>query len=388
MFVTKANLPFPVRPARGFTLVEVMVGLLIGLIAMVVIFQVFQVAEARKRTTSAGSDAQISGTVAMYAIERDFKLAGYGFGTAGVADGGLLGCEVIVYDSKNPAVTFKLPLVPVLIQDGLAGAPDTITVLWGSSFRVSSYESFSVSTDDSKMLKYRAGFERGDVAIAAKNGVGCHMLEISDDTNKDQKTINHDPGKYIMPDTSEKLARYNNPVAPGMDFSKSGGFIFNMGQYPRANQWSVQNGKLVLADLIHYLDMDADGKNDTIEIADGVIDLQAQYGWDLNGDGLVADAEWSNNQPTTSDDWAKVRAVRVAILTRSGQLEKDYTAPQPTWGTATVGGCVPKLCFVMMNLDGTSGTTVPTDPAKDWRKYRYRVYENIIPFRNMIWGNS
>ena len=33
----------------------------------------------------------------------------------------------------------------------------------------------------------------------------------------------------------------------------------------------------------------------------------------------------------------------------------------------------------MTNLAGTSGT--------DWHHYRYRVYETIVPMRNMIWSN-
>jgi len=28
----------------------------------------------------------------------------------------------------------------------------------------------------------------------------------------------------------------------------------------------------------------------------------------------------------------------------------------------------------------------PADPANNWRNYRYRVYENVIPLRNMLWG--
>ena len=54
------NGQFP-RLSRGFTLVELMVGVLIGLIGTVVIFQVFAVSEGQKRTTTGGSDAQQNG---------------------------------------------------------------------------------------------------------------------------------------------------------------------------------------------------------------------------------------------------------------------------------------------------------------------------------------
>ena len=58
---------------RGFSLIELMVGVLIGMIGIVVIFQMLDVSEKRKRTTGAGADAQISGTMALYSLERDLR---------------------------------------------------------------------------------------------------------------------------------------------------------------------------------------------------------------------------------------------------------------------------------------------------------------------------
>ena len=47
----------------------------------------------------------------------------------------------------------------------------------------------------------------------------------------------------------------------------------------------------------------------------------------------------------------------------------------------------------MTNLDGTSDsytTSTLTSPSKnpnDWRHYRYKVYESIIPLKNVMWGS-
>lgn len=378
---------------HGFSLVEVMVGMLIGLIGIIVIFQVFQLSESRKRTTTSGSDAQIAGSVAMFALERDLRLGGFGFGAAASAAGGsLIGCNVSVYDNQNPAVTFPLPLAPVQIADGAAGAPDTITVLWGSSLTFSNFETFTLPVDPTlanttKVLKFRNGVDRGDLAVVggtlAGGALGCHMLEVSDNTNADQRTISHVAGTYTSKDgTTPKISRFNNPAGPGMAFTAVGGFVYNLGPYPRANKWSIRNGKLTLEDLIHYLDANGDAKNDWIEIADGVLDLQAQYGF-ADANGLIADNAWNAVTPVNPAGWSTVRAVRVAILTRSGEYEKDYTAPNPVWGCAKGILCTN---FVMTNLDGTPGATAPALPVNDWHHYRYRVYETVIPFRNVIWG--
>jgi type IV pilus assembly protein PilW len=38
----------------------------------------------------------------------------------------------------------------------------------------------------------------------------------------------------------------------------------------------------------------------------------------------------------------------------------------------------------MLNLDGTVGATAVL--ANDWKRYRYKVYETLVPLRNMMWG--
>lgn len=372
---------------HGFSLVEVMIGMLIGLIGIIVIFQVFQLSESRKRTTTSGSDAQIAGSVAMFALERDLRLGGFGFGAAASAAGGnLMGCNATVYDSLNPAVNIALRVAPVQITDGAAGAPDSITVLWGSSLTFSNFEIFNLSTDTTKLLAFRNGVDRGDLMLVggplAGGAVGCHTLEVSDNLNADQRTLNHVPGGYLSKDgVTPKISRYNNPAGPGMTFPGKG-FVYNLGPYPRANKWSIRNGKLTLEDLIHYLDANGDAQNDWIEIAHGVLDLQAQYGF-ADPTGLIADNAWSAVSPLNAAGWSSVRAVRVAILTRSGEYEKDYVAPNPAWGCGNGVACTN---FLMTNLDGTPGAAAPALPVNDWHHYRYRVYETVIPFRNVIWG--
>ncbi len=41
----------------------------------------------------------------------------------------------------------------------------------------------------------------------------------------------------------------------------------------------------------------------------------------------------------------------------------------------------------MTNVDGTPDAFGAANPdPNNWRYYRYRVYERVIPLRNMIWG--
>ena len=62
----------------GVTLIELMVGLVVGLLAVLVISQVMLTSEGQKRTATGGADAQISGALALYTLQRDLEQAGYG----------------------------------------------------------------------------------------------------------------------------------------------------------------------------------------------------------------------------------------------------------------------------------------------------------------------
>ena len=49
------------RQTAGFSLVEIMVGLVIGMFSIIVMLQLFSLSEERKRTTTGGSDAMSEG---------------------------------------------------------------------------------------------------------------------------------------------------------------------------------------------------------------------------------------------------------------------------------------------------------------------------------------
>src|SRR3989454_10929624 len=95
------------RPSRhrvsghGFSMVELLVAMLIGLIGMIIIFQVFQVSEGIKRSTTSGGDAQQNGVIALYTVERGFKNAGMGFNATG-----LVGCNIVGYANQRATPHF------------------------------------------------------------------------------------------------------------------------------------------------------------------------------------------------------------------------------------------------------------------------------------------
>ena len=154
------------------------------------------------------------------------------------------------------------------------------------------------------------------------------------------------------------------------------GFLYNLGPTPQRNVWSIQSEKLYRQDSLYAAA--------ATEVADNIIDLQAQYGIDTNGNGKIEDDgtttlctvtnEWCEADPVAPADWAKVIAIRVALLSRSQQFEKTEVTPdRPSWA----GG--------VFNVRNIADATVD---VANWKHYRYRVYEKVVPLRNMVWGGD
>ncbi|MFZ4760848.1 MAG: PilW family protein, partial [Burkholderiaceae bacterium] len=70
--------PFSRRRQLGVTVLELMIGMTIGLIASVVIVQVYSQSEAHRRTTSGLAGSQQGGTIAAWQLLRDIRMAGSG----------------------------------------------------------------------------------------------------------------------------------------------------------------------------------------------------------------------------------------------------------------------------------------------------------------------
>ena len=215
----------------------------------------------------------------------------------------------------------------------------------------------------------RAGFNAGDILVAAENIAGvptCTLEEVTQTPTTVGQTdmLIHNTGSYTNPHGQSIVSRFNK--VGGLGVVHTSGTLYDLGPQPRSNSYQIEGGNhLTVIDQLHFFDGNADGVNDSVELSDEVIDLQAQYGVDANNDGVVDPGEFQDAAPA---NWALLRAIRLAVLVRSPNWERDQvTTVAPSWS----GGN-----FVMSNPDAN---TV-------WQNYRYRVYETVVPLRNMIWG--
>lgn len=116
----------------GFSLVDVMVGMVLSLLGTIIIFQVFEVSERIKRTTTSGGDAQQNGAAALFTLERGVRQAGYGINAN---DGAPLPLQIISVAANLPdSVTVRYrdnwdygPFAPANAL--VFGTPPALTVL-------------------------------------------------------------------------------------------------------------------------------------------------------------------------------------------------------------------------------------------------------------------
>jgi type IV pilus assembly protein PilW len=417
------------RSIEGFTLIEIMVGLVMGLVAVLVVMQVFAVSESQKRSTTGGADASTNVAAALYLIEREVKMGGWGLdaalymgqATTGTVDPAIPGCTTVnTYCSGDPAcggtpgAIANFSLAPVLIRNGAAGGPDTVVVRFFSdpnngnfvppaSGLVLANELDPLDTSVPR-LRVSSNFNcrQGDLILVSDPKTTtstCTLMQVS-------AAPGTTAGSLTLPHQGIVTAPFNNPawdaiaagslptdpkgdsvvtaVATCFQHASNGPIFERSYSIDTANTLLQRTDNTVVPVVTDE------------PVASGIVDMQAQYGIAADGAQNVTtwvDATttsgWDNPSPkageagkTTKGRLQDIKAVRISLLARSSQYEKP---------TAGAGG----TCDATTGSPGTPGSdgwsswaTFGTGsyPA-DWRCYRYRAFEIVLPLRNVIWAN-
>lgn len=366
---------------KGFTMVEVMVGLLIGMLGTLIVAQAFTNNEARKRTITSGADAQANGGIALYMLERDTKMAGWGM-TASTSS--YVGCtNVFAYCDKSAECGGKegaladINFAPALIKDGGDG-PDSIAVQYFADPNQSSFQPSGSTTIRREMPQPSAELDvanaavcnDGDLALVSQAG-NCTIMQITAVQAQAAK-LQHNSGRGGM---------YNPPASFFQGDANTWpkyGINASVTCFKPANGHPIFRKSYSINTTTHQLERSDNSQVPAVKdelVMPDVFDLQAEYGVAPERSQTIdtwvsaASAPW--DAPAWSD-WQRVKAIRVAIVTRASQYERPESADK---------GCTATTAL------SSSWAKFKTDkyPA-DWGCYRYRVFETVIPLRNVIWG--
>ncbi|MBI4809046.1 MAG: PilW family protein [Nitrosomonadales bacterium] len=325
-----------IRPLRqaGFTLVEIMVGLAIGMLATLVILQVMAMFEAQKRVTTGSADAQTNGSIALYNIVREVSLAGYSLMPI---DDSPLECATLTFGT-----TGITSITPVSLTDGTS---DSITLSYGDSEMGGipmTITGMGAPTANDATVNNNLGCKTGDIALIS-NGSTCALTTITDVS-----------AASAVPPAIISLAETTTAISD-------------------ANLSCLGNW--------NEITFGVNGNNLTREgtaIMAGIVNMQAQYGVSASADSNQV-VQWVD--PTGIWDTSvltlanrnRIKAIRIAVVARTDRLEaNDVTTAITSWA------------------DSASSPAPAIDLSADanWKRYRYRVFETIVPLRNVIWARD
>jgi type IV pilus assembly protein PilW len=418
----------PVQPRRsrpaGFTLVEVMIGMLIGVIGIVVIMQVYAVSEGYKRTATTGSDAQVNGSVALYLLEREIRLAGFGMNALLPA-----GCTTVRTWNNASGTGTDLPVMPFQINP--AGVPagdantDVIVMAYGASDNFVTGVAVAQAgspTDDFKIAPSNNGdgFRNGDLVVAMQPGAGpgggpqCVLHELTavpgnggncGRPSAGPQWLAHGVVSYPSAATGcqPQAARFNSASgirdANGANVAALNGvnspLLYNLGPTPQVKAYAVRGGNLATCDL---LSQDCNAAASWQVVASDIVSLRAIYGEDFDGNPAPSNAtgdgrvdQWSRAPITTANQASRTLAAALEITARNSLREKPRSGSQCD---ATVDPARPDRAqpqdwyqpFVAMASGSLAGAAIDlSSTSPDWKCYRYKLFQTSVPIRNMIW---
>lgn len=380
--------PHPIRSQHGFSIIELMVGLLVGMLAVLIVVQLLYSTSTQQRLTSTSGDAEINAATATHILTRELSQAGLG-----ISAYTLLGCSLTYTTTSDSKSVTLSSLAPVTVNPGTSLVPagdtgtDTLLVVSGSSASPTEGDALAgTSTATSYTVTTPSSFATGDWVMAAST--------TRDSTSSCAMTL----GKVTA------IASYVLTVSSGTaGLAAAEAAVYNLGATPVIHAYAIRNGNLTVCDYAVYNCGDTSytttlNSSVWVPVASHVASLRAQYGRDTSDlstpkmDGVV-DSYDQTTPGSTSDTsglssycgWLRVVGLRLAVVTRSQQYDKDtVTTTAPTWSGSSAN----------TSTTSTLTTVTPTALAidlsanSDWKHYRYKTIETTVPLRDIIWNGN
>ena len=414
---------FAQNKMTGFSLVELMVGMTIGFIAMIVIMQALSVFEGYKRSTTTGADAQENGLLALMAIESDIRRSSSGFNLPE-----LFACKKMFshYQEKSgtgaPIPVGAFSPMAVVIEDGGAGN-DSISVFNAANFTAIAATQLDedLRVDGAALsANVRRVFDlKSDVppltpldpaadllvVVGGAPEFNCTLFQLSSVTGNKITFVNGPAEKKNEYNASHAYMTANN--WPGFGTRAGSGYlqgsiVLRIGTTKGGSMRGVTYSLNANNSLRAMVSSGAVSQAAEEIVASEVVALQAQYGvsasksaksinaWvDASGPlwgkaALAPDPLTGQYSAAAIDNRQRIKAIRIALVARSSQrAPTEVTAACTANRVTNYGPCA-------WEDDSVASPAPPIDLRAgagdtEWQHYRYKVFQTIIPMRNVLW---
>ena len=397
--------PPPRRPVAGFTLVELMVAMTIGLVLALAISLSMLAMGRQFRIVGANSAAQVNSQLALSLIDEAGRAAG-----AGLFSNGQPICQSFNAWHSGSVKSNGALLMPARIVDGgSAGLPDQI--VFTSSNAVGPLSGMPVlkamgASSDPIVVSDAGYVSASDVAIVGVPGsttTPCTLFQVSaapavatgttNCGNASQcKTLDHAAGGSFNPPSGTFTTE------PQYGFDTTGGngpaVVMRLGTEFRQDGFRVLCNTLVsynaFTDNPTCTAAPLDFTGGANALVSDVVLMHAQYGISASAASDVVtnwvDASGGTWAAPSATNAGRIKAIRVVLVTRSKEAASEaVTAASCTNGGGVVNAGPCSFDDAEAPAIDLSGLAVPA--GRTWRHYRYRVHQAVIPLRNVIWSN-
>jgi len=313
---------------RGFSIIELLVGILVSLWISLTIISTFQVIETQKKITLDSNDIINNLSYAYRELTTNIKMSGYGVNE----------CSSInftqdvnsEYPDSNNGVTDKLFKITNNSNS------DDISATFAVSDTGIAYSSIDSISGNTFIPKYKHHITNSGLVLSfinSNNTNPCSLAAVSDISGNTITIGNTFKEKTLTSTISDS----NSKVRGFSDFKNV--------------TYSIDaNNNLVEKDLF---------SKTTNIIANNIAAMKAYYGTDTNS-FLPAD---------TTIDTKYIVSVRIILIARSSIKR-----------TKVNGVCTTTLTEP---ISGADGTKIKLNHITDWDCYKYKQIDSIIPLKNL-----
>jgi type IV pilus assembly protein PilW len=345
------------RDCAGFGIVELMVGIAIALLAVLAVYRVQIASEKTRRDLQSDAEAQQTAQFVLARMAFDLANAGAGIVTAARA---LSACPVTADFSA-----MTRPIAVVVTDGGSASSPDSVVVRYAVASAGVYPARFDTAAASGAPFVLRApmGFVQGNRVIASDRRGACARTSV---------TATRGPSGGLLQVDHDIVAADFPADAVALDLGAAARVV--------ATRYDVAADTLRTTDL--------EGGDAPKPLASNVVNLKIQYGIDTDGDGVL-DTWVSASATGSAGDWssgallrapvetlARIKALRVGIIVRGEHFDRAATR---------------SFDWVMFDCDAADKVTCPgrlsgTIGASARGGWHYRVYEVVVPLRNLLWN--
>jgi type IV pilus assembly protein PilW len=342
---------------RGFSLVELMVALTIGLIILAAVSMLFVNSKKTYTTQDRLARLQENARFAMQFIIKDLRLTGY-YGcvdeiNADSVNNTLNSSTSFAYNAQipleglNSAAGTWYPSGSATLPSGIASGTDAIAIRMGDASSSAYIDTEMPNSSAELKVNSVTGFSDGDI-IMVSDCTSTDIMQITQVQTSSVKLQHNSGGGSSPGNSTQKLSKAYSPSGNGTRIMK---FM--------TRQYFIRTGASGNPALFRQ-----DNTSTPVELVDGVESMQVLYG--KNTDGIVPKvpnvylkAGAAGLQSAT--DWSSVVSVRIGILAKTVN-DKDTDIDS---GTYDVDG------------DGTTDFTAPGDHNKR------RIFQAVVQLRNL-----